>query len=392
MMQHVLLIKYGEIHLKGLNRPFFERRLQENLRLATSVICPCSVDRQDGRFYVRDYDIAHEPALMEAVRRVFGIVSFCPAVRVAKELPVIQEAVLEQVRQAGPYTSFKVAARRSDKKFPMDSMALNAEAGMWVLDAFPNIRVDVNHPELQVCIEIRMDGAYIYTRELPAFGGMPIGTAGKAALLLSGGIDSPVAGWQMMKRGVELIAIHFFSPPYTGERARQKVLDLAGILAAYGGPVPVHIVPFTRIQEYIYEHGPQELMTLLVRRAMMKIAEQIAITKDCGVLVTGESLGQVASQTMEGLRATDDVVTMPVFRPLITDDKVQIMDKARMIGSYETSILPYEDCCTVFTPRHPATRARLDTVRRAEQALDMNELITEALRDTQVEVMTPKAF
>lgn len=387
-MDPVILIKYGEIHLKGLNRPFFERRLRQNLQAAANAVGPCEVDLRDDRFYIRGYDPALETRLLRAAGRVFGIVSCCPAVRVEKDLDQIRAAVVAQA-QAAPQGTFKIVPRRSDKKFPVDSMALARMAGDWVLQAVPGLKVDVTAPDTQIHLEIRRDGAYVYSREIPAFGGMPTGTSGRAALLLSGGIDSPVAGWLMMKRGVELIAIHFHSPPYTGERAKQKVLDLAGILAGYGGPVPVHIVPFTAVQEHIYEHGPQELMTLLMRRAMMAIAQRIAEKEHCGALVTGESLGQVASQTLDSLRVTDDAVSLPVFRPLITDDKVEIMDKARLIGSYETSILPFEDCCTVFTPRHPATRPKLEAVRQAEAALAMDALLDEAVAQTVVEVATP---
>ena len=293
-----------------------------------------------------------------------------------KDFEQIAAKCVELMR--GKAGTFKVFARRSDKRFPINSQEMGAEIGGRVLDANPNLTVDVHKPEHRLSVEIR-DQAYVYVEEIKAVGGMPMGTGGRAALLLSGGIDSPVAGYQLMKRGVKICAIHFQSPPYTGELAKDKVLQLARELAAYGGSLRVYLVPFTRVQLEIHEKCPDGLGTLITRRFMMRIAEKIARQFGAQALITGESLGQVASQTMEALGCTDAVVNMPVFRPLIGLDKIEITDIAEKIGTYETSILPYEDCCTVFTPRHPKTKPHLDEVREVEAALDVDALIERAM-------------
>ncbi len=376
-MREVLLVRYGEVHLKGLNRPYFLRRLVENIKFAVRPLGGRAW-LSDGRIYVADASDIRTAA--EKVARVFGVYSVSLAWELEKDFEAIAKAAVEVAK---PLTgTFKVEARRSDKSFQPDSMAMARELGGRVLDANPNLKVDVHKPEHRVSVEIR-DKAYVYAGETLAVGGMPLGTGGRAALLLSGGIDSPVAGYQIMRRGVTLRAIHFFSFPYTSERAKQKVIDLAAILGEYGGGMPVDVVPFTKIQMEIHEKCPDEFGTLIMRRFMMRIAEKLAKRRGCPALVTGENLGQVASQTMEAIAVTDRVVEMPVFRPLIGLDKLEIIQMATRVGTYETSILPYEDCCTVFTPRHPATKPKLEDIEKAEALLDCEALIDEAITNTE---------
>lgn len=375
-VRDVLLVRFGEVHLKGLNRPYFLRRLVENVRFAVKPLNGY-VWMSDGRIYVSDASDMRLAA--EKVCRVFGVYSVSMAVELQKDLEEIAKAAVAVSKPLSG--TFKIEARRSDKRFQPDSMGLGREIGGRVLDANPNLRVDVHNPDHRISVEIR-DKAYVYCGETIAVGGMPLGTGGKAALLLSGGIDSPVAGYQIMRRGVTLRAIHFYSFPYTSERAKQKVIDLAAILGAYGGGMSVDVVPFTRIQMEIHEKCPDEFGTLIMRRFMMRIAEKLAKRRGCLALVTGENLGQVASQTMEAIAVTDRMADMPVFRPLIGLDKLEITQMATRIGTYETSILPYEDCCTVFTPRHPCTKPRLADIEKAETLLDMDALIDEAVENT----------
>ena len=343
-VRDVLLVRFGEVHLKGLNRPYFLKKLVDNVKFAVKPLNG-RVWMSDGRIYVSDADDMCLAA--EKVCRVFGVYSVSMAVELPKDLEEIARAA---VAIAKPLSgSFKIEARRSDKRFQPDSMGLGRELGGRVLDSNPNLHVDVHSPDHRISVEIR-DMAYVYEGEQIAVGGMPLGTGGKAALLLSGGIDSPVAGYQIMRRGVTLRAIHFYSFPYTSERAKQKVIDLAAILGAYGGGMPVDVVPFTRIQMEIHEKCPDEFGTLLMRRFMMRIAERLARRRGCLALVTGENLGQVASQDDGGDRRHGPrVVDMPVFRPLIGLDKLEITQMAIRLNTYETSILPFEDCCTVFT-------------------------------------------
>ena len=376
-MREVLLVRYGEVHLKGLNRPYFLRRLVENIKFAVRPLGGRAW-LSDGRIYVADASDIQSAA--EKVARVFGVYSVSRAWELEKDFDTIAKAAVEVAKPLSG--SFKVEARRSDKSFQPDSMVMARELGGRVLDANPKLKVDVHKPEHRVSVEIR-DKAYVYSGETLAVGGMPLGTGGRAALLLSGGIDSPVAGYQIMRRGVTLRAIHFFSFPYTSERAKQKVIDLAAILGEYGGGMPVDVVPFTKIQMEIHEKCPDEFGTLIMRRFMMRIAEKLAKRRGCLALVTGENLGQVASQTMEAIAVTDRVVEMPVFRPLIGLDKLEITQMATRIGTYETSILPYEDCCTVFTPRHPATKPKLADIEKAEALLDCDALIEEAVAGTE---------
>lgn len=376
-MRDVLLVRFGEVHLKGQNRPYFLRKLVSNVRRAVEDIGG-HVWLADSRIYVSQaQDMAQ---CIERVCKVFGVHSVSPAVEMDKDYEAIAAQCVEMMR--GKTGSFKVSARRSDKRFPMDSMVLQRELGGKILEAMPHLKVDVHKPDHVMSVEIR-DFAYLYVDEVMGVGGMPMGTGGRAALLLSGGIDSPVAGWSIMKRGVQVQGIHFHSFPYTSERAKQKVLDLAAIMGEYAGNMLVHVVPFTEIQLAIHEKCPDELGTVLMRRYMMRIAQRLAQKNHCQALITGESIGQVASQTMEALVCTDQVVDMPVFRPLIGMDKLEIMDIARKIGTYETSIQPFEDCCTVFTPRHPCTKPKIEDLIQAEQALDSEALIQKAVEETQ---------
>ena len=376
-MREVLLVRYGEVHLKGQNRPYFLRRLTDNVRHA---VAPLGAEAAliDSRIYVTG--MADMDEAVRRVTRVFGIHSVSPAWELDKDYAQIEQKCVELTR--GLRGTFKVLARRSDKRFYMTSQQLNEELGGAILDANPDLKVDVHHPDHRVTVEIR-DHAYVCVSEIMAAGGMPLGTGGRAMLLLSGGIDSPVAGYQMMRRGVNVNAVHFFSFPYTSERAKEKVLDLARILGGYGAGMRVFIVPFTDIQLKIHEKCPDSMGTLIMRRFMMRIANQIARRDGATALITGESLGQVASQTIEALACTDAVAEMPVFRPLISLDKLEITNIAVKIGTYETSSLPYEDCCTVFTPRHPMTKPRIENVEKAEQALDIDALVQAAVEGTE---------
>ncbi len=385
-MEKVILIRYGEIHLKGRNRPFFEKRLLNNIKKALQDIPDVKVTRAQGRYYVENY--ADEKAVIQALTRVFGIVSISPAYKIEKDFELLTEYSKKSIEHLlfdlqKEELTFKVESRRADKRFPMDSMEINRELGAWLLKAFPQLKVDVHKPEVLLNVEIR-EFCYLYHQSIPCAGGMPVGTNGKAVLLLSGGIDSPVAGWMIAKRGVELTAVHYHSFPYTSDRSKEKVIDLAGILTRYTGSMRLHIVPFTRIQQELYENCPDEQLTILMRRFMMKIAEEIARREGAAALITGESIGQVASQTLEGLVVTNHAVSIPVFRPLIGFDKIDIMNLAQTIGTYETSILPYEDCCTVFTPRHPVTHPRLDKILKSEMLINGDELIQEALDNTEL--------
>ena len=388
-MEKVLLVRYTEIHLKGLNRPYFERALVDNMRRALHGLCP-KIEREHGRIYVRNIAEEDFPEATERLTRVFGIHSLSPAAAVDKDWETVVSAALElmekRLAEGSPPRSFKVLARRSDKHYFMNSDEINRELGGRVLDRFPELHVDVHSPEIKLSVEIR-DMAYIYCEEIPGANGMPTGTAGKATLLISGGIDSPVAGYMMAKRGLTLNAVHFYSYPYTSERARDKVVELTKLVSRYAVEIKLFLVPFTKIQMTIYEQCPEKETTVLMRRLMMKIAERIAKEDGSMALITGESLGQVASQTLEALCVTNDAVDMPVFRPLIGFDKDEIMDIARRIGTYETSILPYEDCCTVFVPKHPVTKPKLDDLRASEAAVDFSEMIEKAIADTEVLVI-----
>ena len=381
-MFKAFLVKYAEIGIKGKNRYLFEDAL---IRQMEYVLKPVEgtfhVTKEQGRIYVlTEGDFDYEEAL-EALKRVFGIAYICPVViKEDQGYEQLEKDVVAYVDHVYPdkNKSFKMHVRRAKKTYPGTSMELNADLGGAILDAFPEMKVDVHNPQLLITVEIR-EKIYIYSESIPGPGGMPIGTNGKAMLLLSGGIDSPVAGYMIAKRGVKIDAVYFHAPPYTSERAKQKVVDLAKLVARYSGPINLYVVNFTDIQLYIYDQCPHDELTIIMRRYMMKIAERIGKEQGCLGLITGESIGQVASQTMLALGVTEDVTSLPVLRPLIGMDKVEIIRMSREIGVFDTSILPYEDCCTVFTPRHPATRPDLEAVRTAEAALDVEGLVAKAL-------------
>ena len=383
-MYKAFLIKYGEIGVKGKNRYIFEDALVRQIRYALKKIDgDFKISKEDGRIYATaesefDYDEA-----VEALKTVFGIIGICPVVQIEdKGFDDLADTVVKYIDSAykDKNISFKVNARRARKNFPMNSMEINAELGHRILEAFPEMSVDVHKPDVLLQVEIR-NKINIYSVEIPGPGGMPIGTAGKAMLLLSGGIDSPVAGYMVAKRGVQIEATYFHAPPYTSERAKQKVIDLAKLVAKYAGPITLNIVNFTDIQLAIYEKCPHDELTIIMRRYMMKIAEKLGEETGCMGLVTGESIGQVASQTMQSLYCTNEVCTMPVFRPVIGFDKQEIIDVSEKIGTYETSILPFEDCCTIFVAKHPVTKPNLKIIKRDEHNLDdcIDELMKTAL-------------
>lgn len=378
-MREVLLVRYGEVFLKGQNRPFFLRKLVDHVKEAVQEVHG-HVWLSEGRIYVSDYTDQDEA--IRRVSRVFGVHSVSPAIEMEKDSfeAICAQAARMMEKKTG---TFKVLAKRSDKQYPMDSPTIMREAGGYILDHVPHLSVDVNHPDHEITIEIRKL-AYLSVDRTMAVSGMPMGTNGKACLLLSGGIDSPVAGFMIAKRGVELCCVHYHSFPYTSERAKEKVLELARILSEYCGKMRVYIVPFTEIQMQIHEKCPENFTTLIMRRYMMRIAEILAKKDGAQALITGESIGQVASQTMEALGCTDEVVSMPVFRPCVGMDKSEIIERAEKIGTMETSSLPYEDCCTVFTPKHPATHPRKELVRRAEEKLDAQALIDAAIEGTEI--------
>lgn len=379
-MDKVILIRYGEIHLKGQNRPYFERLLIQRIKKSLSSI-KCRVVKGDGRFYVEELVDEDIVFAVNALKHVFGIHSVSVAVRCSKDIETVSNEALNALNEYKDMfggKSFKVVAKRSDKRYPLKSLDIAREVGGFLLERSLDLHVDVINPDISVYIEIR-ESAYIYTTIEKGSAGMPIGSSGRAVLLLSGGLDSPVAGYMIAKRGVSLSAVYFHSFPYTGEQAKQKVLSLAQILSSYVGSIDVHIVSFTKIQTEIHTKCPEDEITLIMRRYMMKIAQNIAKSENANALVTGESVGQVASQTMDSLSVTNAAVNMCVFRPLIGMDKIEIMDKAREIGTYDTSILPYEDCCTVFVAKHPKTRPILEDILSSEKALDEQALIEEAM-------------
>ncbi|MEG1560651.1 MAG: tRNA uracil 4-sulfurtransferase ThiI [Clostridia bacterium] len=378
-MENVLLVKYAELHLKGLNRPFFEKKLMENMKTAVSRYGG-KVSHDQGRIYVTGVRTETVDFALERLLNVFGIHSISKAIAVDKDFESIVSSAADLLNEAksGEMNTFKVLARRSDKKYPMDSTELCRELGHALLERVDGVSVDVHDPKIKLTVEIRED-ALLYTNEYKAAGGMPVGTAGHSMLMLSGGIDSPVAGYMMARRGAVLSAIHFYSYPYTSERAKDKVIELAKILSRYVGTIKLHIIPFTDIQMKIHEVCPEKETTLIMRRFMMRIAESVALEEGAISIITGESLGQVASQTMEALSVTNSTVNMPVFRPLIGFDKEDITRVARKIGTFEISILPYEDCCTVFVPKHPVTKPKLDAIIKSEAEADFSELLKIAI-------------
>ena len=384
-MNDMILLKPGELVLKGLNRHFFEDRLRANVARRLRSLGEFRITSVQSTIYVEP--LSEDIDMEEAFRRchqIFGIIAVCRAAACTKEKEAIAKTAVEYLgEQLKSAKSFKVESKRSDKTFPMTSIQLSQYVGGVIGEAFPDLPADMHHPDLEVNVEIREQAAYVHAGGEPAAGGLPVGTCGRAVSLLSGGIDSPVATWMIARRGVQIIPVHFFSFPYTSELAKQKVLDLAKLLLPWCGRLTVEVIPFTHIQEEIRDKCPEPYFTLIMRRFMMRLSQEVALANGCGALVTGENLGQVASQTMEALRCTEAPLTLPVLRPLIGMDKEEIIRRARELGTFETSILPYEDCCTVFTPKHPRTRPTPEEVEEAEAALDVEALIKEALAGTE---------
>lgn len=389
MQKEVIMIKNGEIALKGLNRKSFEDVLVKNIKWRLKTLGKFSLTRAQSTMYIEPSQdgIDFEEAV-ERLQKVFGIAAFTRALVVPKEVEQIKQQAINYMNDTLPYAkTFKVTAKRADKNFPLQSPQIQREIGGALLSAYPHLKVDVHNPEVTVTIEIRDFGAYIHAKQIKGAGGMPVGTSGKALVMISGGIDSPVSAYMMAKRGLQLHAVHFVSPPYTSDRALQKVQTLCEKVSEYAGKIHFHIVPFTKIQETIRDNCPEELFTIIMRRLMMEISMKIAEHNDLKALITGESLGQVASQTIGAIATTDEVCNIPVFRPLIGMDKNEIVDIARRIDTFETSILPYEDCCTVFTPKHPKTKPDIQVVRDAQAKFDFCPLIDEAIKNTEVRVI-----
>lgn len=388
-MYKVFLIKYAEIGIKGNNKHVFEDALVNQIRIALrNIDGTFNVRKSQGHIYVEangeiDYD-----EVIEALKKVFGIAAICPVMSFEnKEWDNITKEVLSYIEKeyGNKEFTFKVVAKRADKKYPLKSPEIASKMGGCLLKNFPNIKVDVHNPDVKIHIEIR-DNVYVYTKEIQGPKGMPLGTNGKAMLLLSGGIDSPVAGYMVAKRGVFIDAVYFHAPPYTSERAKEKVKDLAKLMSKYTGPIRLHIINFTDIQLYIYDKCPHNQLTIIMRRYMMRIAENLAKKSKCLGLVTGESIGQVASQTMESLNCTNEVCTLPVYRPLIGFDKQEIIEVANKINTFETSVLPYEDCCTIFVAKHPVTKPEVNKIRESEENLNekIDELVKVALDTEEV--------
>ena len=389
MFYKSLLIKYAEIGTKGKNRFMFEDALIKQMRRALKhVEGEFQISKESGRIYVEalgDYDFDEA---VEELQKVFGIAWICPMVQIEeKDFENLKREVVSYIDQVYPdkHFTFKVDSRRADKNYPVPSEQMNRDLGEVILEAYPEMKVDVHKPDVYVRVEVR-NQVNIYSRMIPGPGGMPVGTNGKAMLLLSGGIDSPVAGYMIAKRGVKIDAVYFHAPPYTSERAKQKVVDLAKLVAVYSGPIQLHVVNFTDIQLYIYEQCPHEELTIIMRRYMMKIAEHIAKETGSLALITGESIGQVASQTVQSLAATNEVCTMPVFRPVIGFDKQEIVDISEKIHTYETSIQPYEDCCTIFVAKHPVTKPNINIIHKSEMKLQekIDEMMAAAIETREV--------
>ncbi len=389
MQYQSFLIKYAEIGTKGKNRYLFEDALIKQIRYSLrNVEGSFNVTKESGRIYVMaegeyDYDDT-----IEALKRVFGIAGICPMVQIEdKDYENLKRSVVEYMDQVYPdkNLTFKVDARRGDKNYPVSSEQINRDMGEAILEAFPETKVDVHHPQVLLRVEVRQK-INLFSLIIPGPGGMPVGTNGKAMLLLSGGIDSPVAGYMIAKRGVKIDAVYFHAPPYTSDRAKQKVVDLANLVARYAGPINLHVVNFTDIQLYIYDKCPHEELTIIMRRYMMRIAQAIAEQTGSIALITGESIGQVASQTVQSLAATNEVCTMPVFRPVIGFDKQEIVDVSEKIGTFETSIQPYEDCCTIFVAKHPVTKPNINVIHNSERSLEekIDQLVKTALETTEV--------
>ena len=392
--EYIFIVRSGEVALKGMNKPYFERMLLDRIKKLLKRFDGVNAYRHEGLIYVRaDKSLNDDPqAIIRQIGKVFGVASISPAMECESNLESIGktavEYMMQQINERGVKT-FKVEAKRADKNFPVKSPDISRQIGAAVLKGCKVLKVDVHDPDVRLFVDVRHDLSYIYQDKIPGYGGLPLGTNGKGMTLLSGGIDSPVATWMMAKRGMLIEAVHFHSYPYTSQRAQEKVEELAGLVATYCGRFKMHVINLLPIQEQIVQNCPEEETTILVRRFMMRIAEKLAKETGCSMLITGENLGQVASQTAEALVVTDASVTMPVMRPLIGMDKVDIMDLAQEIGTYEKSIEPYEDCCTVFLPKHPATKPKLEKILASESKLDCEALIEAAVESEEIIEIRP---
>ena len=392
MEKKLYIVRCGEVALKGMNKPYFERILIERLRGALSCFEDAEAKWIDGLMFVRVPAVIPEDEVIAKCVRVFGVASVSPAVEAPKDINAIGRtaaAYMQKVIEEDGVKTFKVKAHRADKSFAVESPDIARQVGGMVLKANQGLSVDVHRPECLLTVDVRREAAYIFRDKIRGFGGLPLGTNGKGLILMSGGIDSPVAAFMMAKRGMSIEAVHYHSYPYTSQRAQRKVEELVKVLAGYMGTVKMHVINLLPIQEEIVKNCPEDETTLLVRRFMMRIAEQIAVKNGDMMLITGEDLGQVASQTAEALVVTDSVVKMPVMRPLIAMDKVDIMDKAREIGTYDISIQPYEDCCTVFLPKHPVTKPKLERIEKSESALDVETLVKNAVESEEIIEIRP---
>lgn len=385
--KNIFIVRCGEVALKGLNKPYFERVLVERIRKKLKEFDDVEVKRHEGLIFVRSDKAIEKEKIIRQISKVFGVASISPAIEAESDLEAIGEAavkyMMELIEEKG-YKTFKVEAKRADKNFPVKSPDIGRIIGAKILKGCKVLKVDVHNPDCLLFVDVRHDKSYIYQQKIAGFGGLPLGTNGKGMVLLSGGIDSPVAAWMMAKRGMVIEAVHFHSYPYTSQRAQEKVEELAKIVAGYCGRFKMHVINLLPIQEKIVENCPEDETTILVRRFMMRIAERVAEDTGAMMLITGENLGQVASQTAEALVVTDASVKMPVMRPLIAMDKVDIMEKAEEIGTFQTSIQPYEDCCTVFLPKHPTTKPKLDRIIESESKLDVEGLIEKAIESKEI--------
>ncbi len=386
-MQRIILVRYQEIFLKGLNRPVFEGKLISNIKEALKNTGRFKVIKSQSRIYIEPVDDEFEfEEAVELLPRVFGIASISVVIKVDTDFEIIKNKsfeIVDDLVQRKGYKSFKVESKRGLKSFPRTSPEISSDIGAHILKNTNKLRVDVHNPDFVLYIEVR-ESTYVYSEIIPANGGLPVGCSGRATLLLSGGIDSPVAGWMIAKRGVEIEAVHFHSYPYTSERAKDKVIKLVKILSQYCKKIKLYIVPFTEIQLELNQKCPQDHLTIIMRRIMMKIAEAISVKDNSKALITGESIGQVASQTMEAIYVTDASVNMPVFRPLIGMDKNEVIEIAKKIGTFETSILPYEDCCTVFVAKHPRTKPKMKEVLSYEAVLDIDKMVEDAIKNVEI--------
>lgn len=385
--QNIFIVRCGEVALKGMNKPYFEKMLVNRIKKLLKKFDNVETYRHEGLIFVRA-DKKHDPEkIIGEISKVFGVASISPALECESELNAIGAAACQLAKKLideKGIKTFKVSAKRADKNFPVKSPEIARIIGAKVLVGCKVLKVDVHNPDAEIFVDLRRDVSYVFEQKISGFGGLPLGTNGKGMVLLSGGIDSPVAAWMMAKRGMLIEAVHFHSYPYTSQRAQEKVEDLAGIVAQYVGRYRMHVINLLPIQEAIVENCPEDEVTILVRRFMMRIAEKVAKENGCQMLITGENLGQVASQTAEALTVTDATVAMPVMRPLIALDKVDIMEKAKEIGTYETSIMPYEDCCTVFLPKHPVTKPKLEKILESESKLDVDALVDAAIAKQEI--------